>query len=146
MMEAYKISWQDEFKTNTAETFRKLLIDTDFTDVTLVCDDGQTIAAHKVILSACSDFFKKILVKSSHPHPLIYLKGISYLQMRDLLKFSYLGEAEVDQERLADFVRIAKDLEILGLSSYEYKTDSNVNAEHLQLKENPTLENDKTKE
>ena len=37
-----------------------------FFDVTLVSDDEQHIQAHKIILSASSDFFKNILMKSNH--------------------------------------------------------------------------------
>ena len=120
-MESYKISWQDDFTTNTADTFKKLFADTIFTDVTLACDDGQTIEAHKVILSACSDFFRKILIKKTHPHPLIFLRGISYEHLKNILRFSYLGETEMDQESLKDFVNIAKDLEIVGLATLEEK-------------------------
>ena len=31
---------------------------------------------HKLVLSACSDFFKSILRNNSHSHPLLYLSGI----------------------------------------------------------------------
>ena len=78
IMEAYNICW-DKFKVSTSEAFKNLIKDTDFTDVTLACEDGKQIKAHKVILSACSPFFKDILIQNPHTHPLIYLKGINFL-------------------------------------------------------------------
>ena len=38
--------------------------DTDFLDVTLVCEDYQQIGAHKVILAAVSLFFQNRLMKN----------------------------------------------------------------------------------
>ena len=117
-MEKYNICW-DEFKVSAGNTFKNLLNDTDFTDVTLACEDGKQIKSHKVILSACSQFFKDILVQNPHAHPLLYLKGISHSQLRNLLNFAYLGEAEVAQENLEDFMIVAKELKIEGLASYD---------------------------
>ena len=36
----------------------KILSDQDFSDVTLVCEDGTDIKVHRVVLSACSEFFR----------------------------------------------------------------------------------------
>ena len=42
-----------------------------FTDVTLACEDGQQVEAHKVILAASSPFFQRLLER--HKHPLFLL-------------------------------------------------------------------------
>ena len=47
------------------ENFRILREDKRMLDVTLVTDDGQHILAHKIILSAGSQFFNTIFVKSN---------------------------------------------------------------------------------
>ena len=60
----------NDFKQNVNNAFRRLQNDTDFSDVTLVCEDGQQIQAHKVILAASSPFFEDILQNIKHPHPL----------------------------------------------------------------------------
>ena len=65
------LKWND-FQENAQSSFAELRSDTDFTDVTLACED-QSINAHKVILSACSPFFKKLLKAHSHTQPLIYM-------------------------------------------------------------------------
>ena len=45
--------------------------DNEFADVTLACEDGQQIEAHKVTLEASSPFFQKLLkrrgIKSENP-------------------------------------------------------------------------------
>ena len=63
----------NDFKGNVNSAFGKLRDDNEFTDVTLACEDGQQLQAHKVILAASSPFFEKILQKNKHPYPLIYL-------------------------------------------------------------------------
>ena len=68
------LKWND-FQSLVQVSFGDLRTDTDFTDVTLACED-QSIKAHKVVLSACSPFFKKLLKTHSHPQPLIYMKGM----------------------------------------------------------------------
>ena len=50
------LQWND-FQNNARNAFRNLREDKDFADVTLVCDDGQQVAAHKVILAASTPIF-----------------------------------------------------------------------------------------
>ena len=74
MSEKLCLQWND-FKENVNSAFGSLRNDKEFTNVTLASEDGQEIEAHKVILAASSPFFERMLQKSKHPHPLIYLKG-----------------------------------------------------------------------
>ena len=67
------LKWND-FQSLVQVSFGELRTDTDFTDVTLACED-QSIKAHKVVLSACSPFFKKLLKTHSQltsPAPDLY--------------------------------------------------------------------------
>ena len=113
--ERVNLSW-DEFQAFKSGTLTGLYLDKDFVDVTLACEDGQQIKAHKVVLSSCSSFFKNILLKYPHPSPLIYLKGVKHTDLQAILKFIYIGQTEVDQEEVASFLDIAKELEIKGLA------------------------------
>ena len=63
----------NDLQSQVQVSFRELRTDNDFTDVTLACED-QSIKTHKVVLSACSPFFKKL--PKTHPQPLIYMKGV----------------------------------------------------------------------
>ena len=74
MLEKLCLQWND-FRENVDSAFKSLRHDKEFTDVTLACEDGHQMEAHKVILAASSPFFEKILQKNKHPNPLIYLKG-----------------------------------------------------------------------
>ena len=47
-----------------------------FVDVTLVCEDGQRLEAHLVILAASSAFFQILLRKIEDQKQLIYMKGV----------------------------------------------------------------------
>eukprot|EP00090_Calanus_glacialis_P008053 TRINITY_DN16402_c0_g1_i1.p1 TRINITY_DN16402_c0_g1~~TRINITY_DN16402_c0_g1_i1.p1 ORF type:complete len:263 (-),score=62.06 TRINITY_DN16402_c0_g1_i1:48-836(-) len=113
--ETFNLSWND-FDICTRKTFQNLILDQDFTDVTLVCVDNKQIKAHKVILSACSPFFRTMLLSNPHhQHPLVYLKGIQYSELLSIIQFIYLGETQVDHSRLETFMLTAKELEIQGL-------------------------------
>ena len=66
------LKWND-FQENLNSAFGGLRNDRDLVDVNLVCEDGTQIEAHKVILASSSPFFKEILKKNKHPHPMIYM-------------------------------------------------------------------------
>ena len=83
--------------------------------MTIACEDGQQMEAHKVILAASSPFFEKILQKSKHPHPLIYLRGFQSRDFLSILDFLYFGEAKVFQEDLDSFLSIAEEIQLKGL-------------------------------
>jgi len=112
--EKFCLRWND-FETNISSAFRELREDKDFFDVTLACDDEQ-IQAHKVILSACSPFFRNILRRNPHQHPLLYLKGVKYTDIQAVLNFMYHGEVNVAQEELNSFLAVAEDLRVKGLT------------------------------
>ena len=97
------LQWND-FKENVNSAFGDLRQDKEFTDVTLVCEDGQQVEAHKLVLVASSPFFKNILTKSKHPHPLIYMRGVRSENLLAMVDFFYFGEANVHQEYLDIFL------------------------------------------
>ena len=107
------LKWND-FQDIVKVSFAELRTDTDFTDVTLACED-QSIKAHKVVLSACSPFFKKLFKTHSHPQSLIYMKGMKANSLTAIIDFLYLGEANVFQEELDSFLALAEELQLKGL-------------------------------
>ena len=115
MSEKLCLQWND-FKQNVNSAFVSLRNDKDFTNVTLACEDGQEIEAHKVILAASSPFFEKILQKCKHSHPLIYLRGFQSKDFLAILDFLYLGEANVYQEDLDSFLAIAEEIQLKGVT------------------------------
>ena len=112
--EKFCLKWND-FESNISSAFRELREDKDFFDVTLACEEDQ-IKAHKVILSACSPFFRGILKRNLHEHPLLYLKGVKYGDLVSVLNFMYHGEVNIAQEELNTFLNVAEELKIKGLT------------------------------
>jgi hypothetical protein len=72
--------------------------------------------AHKLILSACSPFFRSVLKQNSYQHPLLYLKGVQFTDLQAVLNFMYHGEVNVAQEELNSFLAVAEDLQVKGLT------------------------------
>ena len=86
------LQWND-FRENVSSAFGDLRQDKEFTDVTLVCEDGQQVEAHKVVLVASSPFFLNILKRNKHPHPLIYMRGVRPENLgHDRLLLSWQGK------------------------------------------------------
>jgi BTB/POZ domain len=113
--EKFCLRWND-FESNISSAFKELREDKDFFDVTLACEDSDQLQAHKVILSACSPFFRTLLRRVRHDHPLLYLKGVKYLDLVAVLNFMYHGEVNVAQEELNSFLAVAEDLKVKGLT------------------------------
>ena len=109
------LQWND-FKENVTSSFRDLRDDREFTDVTLACEDGKQIEAHKVVLASSSPFFMELLKKTKHPHPLIYMRGLRSESLIAILDFLYHGEANVFQENLDSFLALAEELRLKGLT------------------------------
>lgn len=82
------LKWND-FKENVSCVVGDLRQDKEFTDVTLVCEDGQQVEAHKVVLVASSPFFLNILKRNKHPHPLIYMRGVKPENLMAIVDFFY---------------------------------------------------------
>ena len=115
MADKFCLKWND-FQANISSTFRDLRKDGEFSDVTLACEDGQQVKAHKVILAASSPFFKNILQKNKHPHPLIYMRGIKMDQLVAIIDFLYYGETNVFEENVDNFFALAEEMKLKGLS------------------------------
>ena len=113
----------NDFQNNVYSVFASLRQDRDFADVTLACEDGQQIDAHKVILAASSPVFQSMLKRNKHPNPLIYMRGLTSEDLRTIIDFMYFGEANILQENLESFLAIAEDLKLTGLTGLTGSTE-----------------------
>ena len=116
--EKFCLRWND-FQENVNTAFSDLRKDCDFTDVTLASEDGHQIEAHKVILSASSPFFQKMLKTNQHAHPLIYMRGMKSKDLLAIVDFLYYGKADIYQENLDTFLTIAEEFQLKGLNGTE---------------------------
>ena len=115
-MESEKLCLQwNDFHNDLNSAFRNLQGDTDFNDVTLACEDGTQVEAHKVVLAASSPVFQILLRRNKHIHPLIYMRGMKAHDLLAIVDFLYCGEANVFQENMDSFLAIAEELQLKGL-------------------------------
>ena len=115
--EDFCLNWND-FTKNVTSSFRELRKEQDFADVTLACGDGQSIEAHRVVLSSGSLVFQDLLRQNHNKasHPLIYMRGLKTPDLNLIMDFIYQGEVNVPQEKLTDFLALAEELQLKGLS------------------------------
>ena len=118
------VPW-DEFGQNIKQAFCPELGQADFSNVTLACEDGHFIQAHKIVLSPGSLFFSDILLRTKHQHPFIYLKGKKKDKLKNIIDFIYAGESTVAKENLDEFLEVAQELKVKGLETkYEVLIDA----------------------
>ena len=113
--EKYNLNWHT-YSDHLREMLHEMMKSNELTDVTLVCDDKRQFKAHKIVLSACSSVFKSIINDLPQNSSVIYLRGIQHQEMESILEFMYLGIATFYQERLNEFLNVAKNLEIKVIS------------------------------
>ena len=109
--EMYSLTSQT-YPDNLRSMMKELLRDDEFSDVTLVTDDKKHLKGHMNILCAASPVFRDILQKEKKTHPIIFLRGTHSSDVESILEYIYLGEATFYQERMVDFLAVAKSLEI----------------------------------
>ena len=136
--EKFNLKWND-FKENLYTGIGSLKNSNDFADVTLACEEGHQVEAHKVILGAASPFFQNLLLRNNHTHPLIYMRGMKYDELVAIVDFLYYGEADIYQEHLDSFLALAEELELKGLSG-------NMNEPHLDKTVSHPQSHPKTKQ
>ena len=117
--ERFSLEWS-EFGINLQNTFAHLRGEEEFSDVTLVSEDGHLVKAHKVLLAASSPLLGTILKKcQDHPKPLIFLRGAKTDVLNSLLDFVYFGKVEITGDMLDEFMALANELKVKGLSKKE---------------------------
>lgn len=138
----YCLRWKYHH-SNLQTMFSQLLDRGCFCDVTLACD-GQTLKAHRVVLSACSTYFDSILTNcNSEKDPIIILKDVKFMDIKYLVEFMYKGEINVEhvsrpstlhllsaiklelifQNNLASLLKTAEELRIKGLAEVSWRDD-----------------------
>ncbi|KAL3270977.1 hypothetical protein HHI36_021480 [Cryptolaemus montrouzieri] len=107
------VRW-NSYQSNLQNAFPKLLTSEHFVDVTLACEN-EMLKCHKVVLSACSTYFEKLLLQNPCQHPIIFMKDMKFHEMQSLVDFMYKGEVNVTQDDLPSLLKSAEALQIRGL-------------------------------
>ena len=121
--EKYSLTWHT-YSDYLKSMMKELMMNEDFSDVTLVTEDKKQIKANVNILSACSPVFKDILTKGKNTNQIMYLRGVQFSEMESILQFIHLGEATLCNGRMEEFLAVAKSLEIKELCNAQTETKS----------------------
>lgn len=108
------LRWNN-YQSNLANCFDQLLQSESFVDVTLACE-GQSLKAHKVVLSACSPYFQSLFMDNPCRHPIIIMRDIKYCDLKAVVDFMYRGEINVSQDQISALLKVAETLKIRGLT------------------------------
>ena len=114
MSEKFSLKWND-FHSNVSRSFSLYRTEEYLYDVTLVSDDHNKVSAHKLVLSASSEYFRNIFMNNPHSHPLLCLDGISFEELNNIMDYIYNGEVQIYKEKLDRFLGIAQRLKLQGL-------------------------------
>lgn len=170
--ELFSLKWNN-FQKNVSNQFEKLREDEDLVDVTFACD-GKMIGVHKLILFACSPYFKELLKvfffhcemkliffinhfffvfkQNKGSHSIFYMNHVKFEILKAIVDYMYLGEVEIRNDNLQEFMKTAENLQIRGLTSEKdlFKTKEQNNHENMdgikrQQNHNSTRNSKRTK-
>lgn len=134
-----KLKW-NQSQMSCASSYMNLRSEEDFFDVTLVSSDQVQMQAHKVVLSASSKFFKKILSQNKHSHPIVCLDGVSSGHLEYLLDYIYDGEINIFQDDLDAFLLHANKFKlecelakVLEIDPYDLNTEDMIEEEKVDI-------------
>lgn len=83
----------------------------------------RLLRAHKIILSASSEFFSQIFTslnshqKTSHSNCIVVIDQARHEDLESILEFIYAGEVAVGHDQVHSFLSAAKMLDIKGLNN-----------------------------
>ncbi|KAK8788299.1 hypothetical protein V5799_021923 [Amblyomma americanum] len=108
------LKWENH-QSNMLAVFDELLSKEALVDVTLACE-GLSLKAHKMVLSACSPFFRALFVENPCQHPIVILKDMRYMDLKAIVEFMYRGEVDVSRDDLTALLKTAETLKVKGLA------------------------------
>jgi len=112
-MQFFSLRWNNH-PVNLVTVFTGLYQAKSLVDVSLAAE-GKHLQAHKVVLSACSDYFQTLFAANPCQHPIVILKDISFEDLETVVKFMYHGIVNVSSDKLPAVLKTADTLQIKGL-------------------------------
>ena len=122
--EKFCLKWND-FESSLSRSFKELRGEADLIDVWLCSEAGEReeavpVAAHRLVLSACSGVLRQLLRRKG-PGPslapgVVYLRGVASQDLQNIVSFMYNGEVSIAQDQLNSFLAAAEDLQVKGLT------------------------------
>ena len=143
MSEKFNLKWND-FQSNVSRSFGLFRNESYLHDVTLVSDDLKKVQVHKLVLSACSEYFKTIFQETKQSQPILCLDGVSSSELQNVLDYVYEGEVKILQEDLDRFLNVAQRLKLEGLMGNDEDVDKSGEGKAHQIKDDEYVALDET--
>ncbi|GLG94616.1 Protein glass [Gryllus bimaculatus] len=121
---AFSLCWEDHTR-QLAAVYTSLLQNNFLVDCTIFAE-GQSLKAHRLVLSACSPYFHMLFQEETGKHPFIVLVDASFETLKTVIEFVYRGETQISEGNLKAFLTLAQALQIKGLNAFS-KNDKNKN-------------------
>ncbi|XP_020295981.1 longitudinals lacking protein, isoforms H/M/V-like isoform X2 [Pseudomyrmex gracilis] len=134
----FSLRWNNYLKHITC-AFDTLRTDEDLVDVTLSCE-GKKIRAHKMLLSACSTYFRDLFKENPCQHPIIIFRNVKFDDLAALVDFMYQGEVNVVQEQLGSFLSTAGLLAVQGLTDGTGKDNDSLVEDDIEIPNEPEVQ------
>merc|ERR1712189_129088 len=127
--ELLNLNWHT-YSDHLRDMMQNLMQSNVLSDVTLISEDKTRFKAHKFVLIACSPVFNSIIEDLPQIEgSVVYLRGILASELKSILQFMYLGQATLHQDRMNDFLNVAKSLEMKEISKdVKCETEDSSNA------------------
>jgi len=132
----------NDHPSHLCSSVKDLRYDSDFTDVTIICENNTVVEAHKVILASFSQYFRRVLRDNSLPHRPIYLLRVKMKDMMSLLDYMYSGQVEVAMEDIDSLMSLFNELQVKGTESEENNKPDLIKQERLEDDAMPDTDED----
>ncbi|XP_023348920.1 longitudinals lacking protein-like, partial [Eurytemora carolleeae] len=137
------LKWNN-YQTSMVQALEMLKMSEELVDVTLSCE-GRRMSAHKIILSACSQYFKDIFKENPCQHPVVILKDVRYIDLESLVKYMYAGQVYIAQDQLGRFLKTAETLQVKGLAQNPFISSSTDDAQCERMRNEERNEDERMK-
>ncbi|CAG0921816.1 unnamed protein product, partial [Notodromas monacha] len=116
-MESLRLRWT-EYELNWNQVLADAYYERELTDVLVVCEHGEGIMCHGVVLSACSVLLHELLEETTAECSVVVLDGVRGSHFDVLLKYMYFGEVLVPEGDLEQVLDLACQLRVKGLMEF----------------------------
>ncbi|XP_018020570.1 uncharacterized protein LOC108676924 [Hyalella azteca] len=120
----YKIASQNH-PVLLSSSMSKLAIIDGYQDVMILCE-RQSLAAHRIVLSAASSFLKTIFQSLTSDGVLcLTIEGVKWSTLCHIMQYIYVGQTYIQKQDMVDFIAAGQSLGICGLKDlHEYLLDA----------------------
>jgi len=117
-------------KEDISKAIAHFLLRESLCDVTLFAD-GQSIRAHRLVLSACSAYFANIFAELPSSQPaVVFFRDVKLQELQAVLEYMYKGSVDIPRDSLGAFLKTAESLEIRNLGEGEQSSKNDFTGEN----------------